>query len=175
LIATDRVPDVDPDIQADRYETTTHLLTRFGYERYEISNWARPGHACRHNTIYWCAGDYAAWGAGAHGNEAGRRYWRERLPRDYIASVAAGRSTIAGIEELEPDQRAGEALMLGLRLDSGISRSAFAARWGSEALEARSRDIDELESLGLLVSNGDRLTLSTRGTAVANEVLARLL
>lgn len=175
FVAAGRVPDVDPDVQAQRWEVACEVLAAAGYERYEVSNHARPGYASRHNLLYWSAGDYEGFGAGAHGHLAGRRYWRTRLPRDYIAALRAGRTTVAGSETLQPDERAGEALMLGLRLSSGIDLDGFARRFGTHALERRAADIEELVSAGLLVRAGGRLALAPTATLVANEVLGRLL
>jgi putative oxygen-independent coproporphyrinogen III oxidase len=72
LVATGRVPDVDPDVQAERYEVAHSILAAAGYEHYEISNWARPGRTCDHNLLYWSEGDYLGFGAGAHGHLSGR-------------------------------------------------------------------------------------------------------
>ncbi|MGH2729144.1 MAG: radical SAM family heme chaperone HemW [Actinomycetota bacterium] len=175
LVATGRVPDVDPDVQAERHALADEILATAGYARYEISNWARPGCASRHNVLYWSAGDYAGFGAGAHGHVAGRRSWALRLPRDFVTAVDAGCSTEAGSEILGPDARAGEALMLGLRLASGINTRAFALRFGDDALAGRSATIDTLCSHGLLERIGSRLRLADGATLVANDVLCRLL
>ena len=175
LVATGKVPDVDQDLQADRYELAQERLAAAGYLRYEVSNWARPGRASRHNVLYWSGGDYLGFGAGAHGHLSGRRWWSLRLPRDYMAAVGAGTSTVEGSEELQPDVRAGEALVLGLRLASGVDIAGFASRFGPGALGSRAARIARLERDGLVVASGGRIRLSDRGTAVANEVAARLL
>jgi oxygen-independent coproporphyrinogen-3 oxidase len=175
LIATGRVPDVDPDVQADRYEVAGTLLGAAGYARYEVSNWAMPGHASRHNVLYWSAGDYLGFGAGAHAHVAGRRWWSVRLPRDYVAAVRSGTSTEEGAEELDADQRAGEALMLGLRLRSGVDLTAFARRFGRGPLDDRRAIFDDLAGRGLLERVGTVVRLVPGATLVANEVLSRLI
>lgn len=175
LVATGRVRDVDPDVQADRHAMTEEVLASAGFVRYEVSNWARPGRASAHNVLYWSAGDYAGFGAGAHGHLEGLRWWNERLPRVFIERVMEEKPTIAGEESLSPDARAGEALMLGLRLRSGIERAGYVARFGSDALDARREGLDRLESDGLLIADADTLRLTERGTMLANEVAARLL
>ena len=175
LIATRRVPDVDPDVQADRYEVAESMLSAAGYERYEVSNWARPGRASRHNVLYWSAGDYLGFGAGAHAHVEGRRWWSVRLPRDFISAASTGDSAEAGAEELGPDERAGEALMLGLRLRSGIDLDAFARRFGAAPVQARRGVLDELTDRGLLQRSGPVVRLAPGATLVANDVLCRLL
>lgn len=175
IVRTGRVADVDPDVQAERHGVADRALSAAGFERYEVSNWARPGRASRHNVLYWCAGDYLGFGAGAHAHLDGERWWTTRLPRDFIDAVAAGRSTLDGSEHLDEDGRAGEALMLGLRLRSGIQPDEFGARFGMDDLVRRESIFKELESQGLLERAADRLRLTHRGTLLANDVLCRLL
>jgi putative oxygen-independent coproporphyrinogen III oxidase len=175
LVAGGRVPDVDPDVQAERFAVAEERLSAAGYRRYEISSWARPGAESRHNLLYWSAGDYLGFGAGAHGHIAGTRSWSVRLPREFIAAVSAGRSTEAGREALSVDERAGEALMLGLRLSSGIDLPGFERRFGAEALRARHDALESLLDRGLLERRGPTLRLEGRATLVANDVLCRLL
>jgi oxygen-independent coproporphyrinogen III oxidase len=175
LIRTGRVSDVDPDGQAERYEIATTVLSAAGYDRYEVSNWARPRRASRHNVLYWSAGDYLGFGAGAHAHVDGRRSWTVRLPRDYIDAASAGRPTTAGAEDLEPDERAGEALMLGLRLRSGVDLDGFARRHGPDSVGTRHATLDELTASGLLERDGATVRLAPSATLVANDVLCRLL
>lgn len=174
LVATGREPDVDPDVQAERHGVAAELLSAAGFDRYEVSNWARPGHASRHNVLYWCAGDYAGFGAGAHGHDSGRRYWRTRLPRDYVDAISSGTSTEAGSERLSPEERGREAITLGLRLVSGVDESAFHDRFPEAAPHARAV-ADDLCARGWLVREQGRLRLSEAGTLVANDILCRFL
>ncbi|HET7482405.1 MAG TPA: radical SAM family heme chaperone HemW [Actinomycetota bacterium] len=175
LVATGRVPDVDPDTQAARFEVAQRELAEQGYHRYEVSNWSRPGRASDHNVLYWSAGNYVGFGAGAHSHIDGHRWWTTRLPRDYIDAVTAGASTVAGDESLDPEARAAEALVLGLRLASGVPVEDFANRFGDGCLEQRRARLDELEGLGLLDLADGRIRLTPAATLVGNEVAARLL
>jgi putative oxygen-independent coproporphyrinogen III oxidase len=175
LVATRRVADVDPDIQAERHGVAERLLGAAGYERYEVSNWARPGRASRHNVLYWSAGDYLGFGAGAHAHVAGRRWWATRLPRDYIAAASTGMPTEDGFEVLSADERAGEALILGLRLAGGVSLVDLARRYGTGPLERRRAALDALAADGWLTGTDGHVRLAPSATLVANDVLCRLL
>jgi putative oxygen-independent coproporphyrinogen III oxidase len=173
LVSTGRVPNVDPDVQAARYEAAAEVLRAAGFVRYEISNWARPGAASRHNVLYWCAGNYLGVGAGAHGHLDGRRSWSVRLPREFIARVRSDRSTEAGFEVVAPRGRAEEGLLCGLRLASGIHREKFETRYPGFLAE-REDVIDELERDGLVEVAGGWLKLTERGTLLGDGVVTRI-
>ncbi len=158
-LARDPARRPDDDALARRYEHADAVLTAAGYAWEEISNWARPGHRCRHNCLYWEQGDYVGLGSAAHSHRAGVRWWNVRTPDRYVAAVEAGRSPEAGREELTAGQREFEALSLALRTPRGVP-------WG--ALERP----EELE--GLIDDVDGRAVLTVRGRLLANEVSARI-
>ena len=155
---TDRHPD--DDTQAARYERADEALTAAGYRWEEISNWARPGHECRHNHLYWDQGDYRGIGSAAHSHQAGRRWWNVRTPDRYVRAITAGHDPMAGEEVLTESQRAFEALTLGIRTRSGVPSSAVP-------------DDPDLE--GLVAVAGGRAVLTVRGRLLANAVIAKLV
>jgi len=132
-VARGRLPMVDEDVQAARFETLHRLLGGAGFDHYEVSNLARGARRrSRHNLLYWRHGDYLGVGAGAHGHLAGRRWWSTRSAPRYVhavetrgsgaagAGAAAALGSIAGSEVLDDGQRAAERLFLGLRVREGI-------------------------------------------------------
>lgn len=82
-----QLPQPDPDLAADQYHYARELLAAQGYQHYEISNWCRPGQACRHNLAYWQNLPYLGVGPGAHSSMGGWRFWNQDSPRGYIAAV----------------------------------------------------------------------------------------
>jgi putative oxygen-independent coproporphyrinogen III oxidase len=155
----DRHPDDDD--QADKYLAAVERLGAAGLESYEISNWARPGHECRHNLLYWTMGEYQGVGCASHSHRDGRRFWNLRTPDRYIDAVSEGASVEAADERLDDDGRALEALQLSLRTRHGVPRAAL--------------DVDELP--GLVEphpEDADRLVLTVDGRLLANEVAVRL-
>lgn len=154
----DRYPDDDD--QADKYLLTDERLGAAGLRWYEVSNWARPGHECRHNQLYWEAGEYLGFGCAAHSHRAGRRWWNLRTPERYLDAVEAGTSTEAAGEDLDEGTRRLEALQLALRTREGVP---------SEAL-----DLDDPSLEGLVDVEGDRVVLTPEGRLLANEVAVRL-
>ena len=159
-LAADRARHPDDDDQASKYLVAADRLEAAGYRWYEVSNWSRPGHECRHNLLYWRAGDYLGFGCAAHSHVAGRRWWNLRTPERYIDAVESGASTEAAGESLDDDARRVEALQLALRTRHGVPAGALDL--GDPALD------------GLLSVAGDRLVLTPRGRLLANEVAIRL-
>jgi putative oxygen-independent coproporphyrinogen III oxidase len=156
----------DDDVQAARYETTDSVLAAAGLANYEISNWARPGHECRHNLLYWSQGEYRGIGCAAHSHVGGRRWWNLRTPERYIAAVESGASPIAGCVELDEAARRREALQLGLRTRRGIALDALD--------EAAMAELDPLTGHGLIERHDERVVLTRAGRLLANEVAVRL-
>ncbi|HEY8215974.1 MAG TPA: radical SAM family heme chaperone HemW [Acidimicrobiia bacterium] len=152
------------DDQAAKYELADDLLTAAGLDWYEISNWARPGHACRHNLLTWAGGDYLPIGCAAHGHRAGRRWWNVRTPERFIERVARGDDPESGHEQLGAGARAEEAVTLALR-----------TRRGADLPPASLGEARGLERDGLLELDGARAVLTRRGRLLATEVTARLL
>jgi len=162
------------DQLAEIQDRGEELLARHGYVQYEVSAWARPGRACRHNLNYWRFGDYIGIGAGAHGKltlAAGARVLRTRrtrVPRDYLAGpVAATRTT----SEVPAGELALEFLMNALRLREGVDAADFGARTGL-ALAAIAAPLARLRAQGLMEENAARLCTTARGFRYLNAVLA---
>ncbi len=157
-LADDPARHPDDDSQAAEYELADDLLSAAGLVNYEISNWARPGHECRHNLLYWHQGDYLGFGCAAHSHHAGRRWWNVRTPERYIDAVTAGRPTEAAGETLDAETRRVEGLQLSLRTRDGVPAAAL--------------DVAALE--GLVSVEGERVVLTRSGRLVANEIAVRL-
>jgi oxygen-independent coproporphyrinogen-3 oxidase len=181
-VARGRTPAPDPDRQADQYEYAEGRLASAGYEHYEISTWARPGRRSRHNLTYWRCGDYLGLGAGAHSYLDGVRHANVAAPARYIELVnqtwnegEAVMRQIATQETPSPRLAMADALILGLRLLEGVSRSGFCERFGVDPLAAFDAELREPLAAGLVEAAGDRLRLTERGRLLANEVFARLL
>jgi oxygen-independent coproporphyrinogen-3 oxidase len=159
-LAADRDRHPDDDTQAARYERADEVLTAAGYQWEEISNWAKPGHECRHNRLYWDQGNYRGIGSAAHSHQDGRRWWNVRTPNRYVQEIDAGHSPMAGEEILTEPQRAFEALTLSLRTRSGVPADAVP---------------DDPDLDGLFTSAAGRAVLTVRGRLLANAVSAKLL
>lgn len=161
----------DDDLAAEAYRIAEETLGAAGYEHYELSSWARPGFASRHNTAYWTRRPYTGIGAGAHTYDGERRSWNTRDLDEYLERVNRGEVPTAGAEALSAGTRAFEALALGLRRVEGIRRAAFAAEFGADPAARWPEAVDRSVTLGLLELTPQRLRLSRAGRLLANEVL----
>ncbi len=149
----------DEDETADAYDLVGDALDAAGYQWEEISNWARPGHECRHNHLYWDQGDYRGFGSAAHSHRQGRRWWNVRTPDRYISLTAAGRSPMGGEERLDDVARRFERESLALRTTRGVPREAF----------------DSLDEIAHLIEVDEgRVRLAPAGRLLANQVIVRL-
>jgi putative oxygen-independent coproporphyrinogen III oxidase len=149
----------DEDESADAYELVSRVLEENGYQWEEISNWAKPGHECRHNHVYWDQDDYVGFGSAAHSHRHGRRSWNVRTPDRYVAMVREGRRPLGGEESLDERTQRFERDSLALRTAKGVPLEAF----------------NSLEEVAHLVSVADgRVTLAPKGRLLANQVILRL-
>jgi putative oxygen-independent coproporphyrinogen III oxidase len=157
----DRHPDEDD--QAEKYEVADDLLVATGLVNYEVSNWARSGHECDHNLLYWRQQDYRGFGCAAHSHAAGRRWWNLRTPERYIEAVIDGASTEAAGETLDDETRRLEGLQLAIRMREGVPAKIF-----------EDADLEEFIELGLFVRRGSTITLTRSGRLMANAISLRM-
>jgi len=144
-----------------------------GYEHYEISNYARPGHRSRHNQIYWRRGEYLAFGPGAAGFIADCRYTNVKPVTRYTQLLEEHRLPIDTSERLTDHQALAETLILGLRIADGVDSSLLAARVAGDS--ALRRRIAAWRDQGLLVDNGSRTRLTEAGFLLSDALFVDLL
>jgi oxygen-independent coproporphyrinogen-3 oxidase len=169
------VREVAEEDELAQYALAREVLARAGYRHYEISNFARPGRECRHNLLYWGAGEYVGVGPSAHSHWGGARWGNVKSLVLWTERLLAGRPARDFEERLEPEARAREALVMGLRRTDGVERAAFRAETGFDYAALRGREIERLAGLGLLEEAGGRLRLTERGLFVSDAVFAELV
>lgn len=163
----------DEDTQADFYEIACSALRQAGYQHYEISNFAKPGYASQHNLKYWRLEPYLGFGPGAHSDFAGRRYAFIRSLDAYIEGIENDGEVIEEIEEILPQQRAVENLMLRLRLAEGFDPSEYARQF-SEWPDSMDRKLKEFERSGHARFDG-RWSLTEKGFLISNTIISSLI
>ena len=158
-LGSDEARHPDEDATADAYDLVGRVLEEHHYQWEEISNWALPGHECRHNHVYWDQDDYVGFGSAAHSHRSGRRYWNVRTPDRYVTMVRAGERPLGGEESLDERTRRFERESLALRTSRGVPLEAF----------------DSLDEIRHLVHVHNRqVTLAVSGRLLANQVIQRL-
>src|SRR5258706_947513 len=165
----------DEDLCADMYEYADERLQAAGYENYEISNWALPGHQCRHNLTYWHNLPYLGMGAGAYSSFGGRRFSNVLAPLEYIRLLKARLCPEAESETIERVQEMAETAFLELRTAMGLHLPTFEQRFGVSFTHFAGERLRPVEEAGLLEQKEGWLRLSKRGRLLGNEVFLRLL
>jgi oxygen-independent coproporphyrinogen-3 oxidase len=168
------VPAED-SLELEMMRHTRTRLAEAGMEAYEISNYAVPGEACRHNLLYWTGGNYVGLGPAAASHVEGWRWKNRPHLGEWEAAVAAGELPAADVEKLSDEQRRGEWVMLRLRLAQGVSFAEYAARWGRDARADYAGEIARMARVGLIEVRGDRFVLSEAGLGVADGVAGEFL
>lgn len=175
------LPRPDDDLFADMYEFASAALARAGYDQYEISNWRKPGKACRHSLQYWRNLEYIGLGAGAHGFYGGCRYSTIAAPLRYIAALRS-KGDIRASSSLTPALAKSttvsesddlyETIMMGLRLtQEGVNRASFAERFGCDMVDRFPEATQKLRAAGLIDVRPARLRLSEAGRLLSNLVI----
>jgi putative oxygen-independent coproporphyrinogen III oxidase len=175
--ARGRLVAVDDDLESAMAELVASRLAEAGFQRYEISSWARPGFASRHNTHYWDGSDYLGLGPGAHSFHAGpvaRRWWNVRRPHSWRSAVAEHGTAVDGEERLSDAQARSDFVITGLRRIGGVDVGEFERRFATSVRTAFPQLL-HLEREGLVVFCDATLRLTARGLRYADTVGALLV
>ena len=173
LVAARQVIPVSHELDAELYEQTAQTLSRFGYEQYEVSNFARPGFRCRHNLTYWTHGEYLGFGPAAHSFVNGRRWWNVRSLHAYGDALEHGRAPVAGEETPTADQLMIEELFLALR-STGLDLPGFRGRHRGHVPAGFEERLEDIVRRDLAAIDGERLQLTAKGYVICDELCASL-
>ena len=160
----------DDDATVDMQRMAVERLAGAGFERYEISNYARKGRECRHNIVYWQRGDYLGVGCAAHSLMDGVRFENPRGLEEYLS----GQRRMNAVRLTREDAME-ETLMLSTRMCRGMDLDAYRREFGEDFCMGRERKLAELARMGLLVCEDGFLRLTQRGMEVQNAVVVELL
>lgn len=171
LVAQGKITLPDEDETADMYEFVQEFLKQQGFERYEISNYARGGAYSRHNLVYWHYYPYAAFGAGACGFNGSARFTAKGSVPDYIKAVES-QNGIYDKEELEPSVQFEEFMFMGLRKKSGVDLLEAKERFGIDVLAKYALQLKPFIEGGFVQADEERhnLSLTERGMEVGNQI-----
>lgn len=161
------------EITVEMYRTAQKVLTSAGYEHYEISNFALPGHQCRHNRVYWENRPYYGFGMGAASYIEGKRFTRPRKTQEYYAWVEAGAVVNCDVTPL--NEVLLETLMVGLRLADGLSLLELAEKFGEDKVQKIKKVLKPYFTQGWVEIVKERLKLTDpEGFLFSNVVLGKL-
>ena len=171
-----------PSEEEDRlmHHRTQTVLAEYGYQRYEISNYARPGRACRHNCGYWTGHEYLGLGLGAFSLIGDRRFKVTASMPEYLRRIRLADSGeikdpahyYEEIQQLTLRDRMEEFMFLGLRMTEGVSEAEFRRRFGNPVDAVYGPLLARHTDGGLLERTGDRIRLTEKGLDLANYVMS---
>lgn len=168
-------PPVDEDTDREMYALTKEFLSQHGYERYEISNYAKSGYECQHNLKYWSGKDYVGFGIGASSRIKNIHYKNESDFLKYKEKIQTNKPTVYVEEKMDICAEMLEFILLGLRKIEGISRTEFRNRFSRDIVERYGEVIRKFEQEELLTVQGDRIAFTDRGLDISNYVLCEFL
>lgn len=160
---------------ADMQDAGMAYLEEQGLLRYEISNYARDGFACRHNVNYWENGAYLGLGVAAHSAvRMGEwtRYSNVERVGEYLRLINAKKRPVREIIRLYPADEMFECVMLGLRMIKGVDRAAFRRRFGVDLTDAYPSAVEAVRARGWVTESAERFALNKRGLDMQNEALS---
>ena len=169
------VTEIPEEQSLELLQETRARMKQAGYEAYEISNFARRGHACRHNLNYWRGGDYLGLGPGACSHRSGWRSNNYRPLEAYLEALRQGRPAAQSAESLAPGQRCREAIWLGLRLAEGADLERIEEQTGLAALVYLEQEIEQQVAAGRCFLEDKRLILAPGALRIADRVAASFL
>jgi len=159
------------DVMVEFYDLARVQLRRAGFEQYEISNFAKPGFASRHNRKYWCREPYLGFGAGAHSFSGTQRWANAHDAAAYVQTIASGSIPVGDLENISAKQALDEELFLGLRQLEGIDLSRLERQYGT-LLESR---FARLQAAGLIERSGPVVRLVAERLSISNEAFVELM
>ena len=165
------------EVERDMYHSTIDILKNYGYERYEISNYAKPGYESKHNIGYWTGEEYLGFGIGASSYVYGRRFHVEKDIKKYL-DINMKRDIMPlyqNIHELSTKEKMEEFMFLGLRLTKGVLVTDFYDRFGMELIDVFEKPIQKNISFGLLKYENLYLRLTDKGLDLSNRVMGDFL
>lgn len=157
------------------YKRATKYLKRHGYERYEVSNFARSGYECQHNLHCWQYDDYLGVGVASSSKIGDRRWTRTKDLGEYCTLIKEGQSTVAEEEKLSKAEQLEEYIMLGLRTRDGIRLDSLFDLFGYDLLKEKSEAINRLQSHHLIELQENTIRLQDDGYYVMNSIIVELL
>ena len=165
----------DEDTEYNMYEATAQILKEYGFEQYEISNYARKGRECRHNVGYWTRQDYLGFGLGASSLYGKERFANTADMKKYLENSRNPEKIREKEPSLTREDEMAEFMFLGLRMTKGILKADFQKCFGCTIESVYGEVLEKYESMGLLLEQDGRIFLSREGIHVSNSIMAEFL
>ena len=166
-----------PDEESERkmYHMLIDRFEQAGYSQYEISNFSKPGYESKHNLIYWENAPYLGLGLSAHSKMNHVRFANTSSLTHYVKSLSENQKAIIDREEIGPDEDLFETIILGLRLNKGISKAEISSKYRIDFNNKYGPVLDKLVKLNLIENTEDHLRLTLKGIDLSNRVFVEFM
>jgi oxygen-independent coproporphyrinogen-3 oxidase len=169
------VASVEEGLEREMFEAVIDRLEAAGFEHYEVSNFARPGHRCRHNEAYWDCRPWEAFGPGAARFDGRTRTTNHRSTLTWMNKVLAGEDATGDIDAMTDEAAARERIVVGLRRRDGLDRTTFREASGFDLDQLAGAAVARWGSVGLAEDDGSRVRLTRAGLFVSDALWADVL
>lgn len=173
MLINNKINEIGEDEMLRQFNATIDLLSKHGYDQYEISNYAKEGYQSRHNCAYWENEKYLGIGPSAHSYNRISRQWNVSDTRKYCSHVSQSEPFFE-VEYLTPIDKFNEYLITGLRTALGVSEQYISASFDEKIVHYFGNEVNKLLDTGLLYRGGDRVVLTRRGMLISDFILRKL-
>ncbi|AKL95807.1 oxygen-independent coproporphyrinogen-III oxidase 1 [Clostridium aceticum] len=170
-----KIHKLQEEVELQMYHDVISYLKHQGYLHYEISNFAKPNHLCKHNITYWKNQQYLGFGAAAHSYFHEKRFYNCKEVEVYIRKVTENTKPVENSTLLSVRDEISETMFLGLRMMEGIAIGDFKKRFGESPFEVYGKTLEKLKKQQLIIYNDDHIKLTTKGIDLANMVFQEML
>lgn len=177
-VSSGQLRKADDETERAMYLKSVEMLKSSGYRHYEISNFAKPGLECRHNSKYWDGSPYLGLGPSAHSYWPAFRQWNIADVPKYVSLVLEGKRPVHDFEELTSDQQIFEFIMLSFRTAEGVEVREFEERFGlrfEEKYKSTIKELHDASEIPLIRFSNNHFSLTTEGFVLYDEICSRFV
>ncbi len=165
----------DDEFTADMYDFASKILLKNGFDRYEISNFAKSGYSCKHNLNYWNRGEYLGLGLAAHSFYDGKRYENTKSLSKYIYEINANRLPSEKVTKIKGKEAYFEFVILALRKKEGFAEKDFLNSFGGSFFDVYNNQFQTLSKKGLLKYKEGRIFIPQQDIYISNQIMVEFV
>lgn len=175
LVDEGRLTVPTDDETVDMYNSVYAVLKKYGYVRYEVSNFALPDYECKHNIVYWTGKEYLGIGLASHSYMSGKRFCNTEDFDKYVSNLMDKKLAVESVETLSPAQKREEEIMLALRTNLGLDTYRLDRLYGGNFLKDKAKEIEFLSKNGFIRLENGRIFVCENAYYVLSSIISKLI